>query len=78
MQDGTRLEVPPSKWFMIDGHYYYFDKYGIPQTGLIEYDGKYYYLTEDGTMKEGGEVVIENIKYVFDKATGACKTMRYN
>ena len=78
MPDGKRLEVPPSNWFMIDGHYYYFDKYGIPQKGLIEYDGKYYYLTEDGTMKEGGEVVIENIKYVFDKATGACKTMRYN
>ena len=78
MPDGTRLEVPPSKWFMVDGHYYYFDKYGIPQTGLIVYDEKYYYLNEDGIMQEGGEVVIDNIVYVFDKATGACKTMRYH
>lgn len=78
MPDGTRLEVPPSSWFMIDGHYYFFDQYGIPKTGLVEFDKKYYYFNEDGTMKEGGEVTIGNITYVFDKATGACRTMRNN
>ena len=76
MPDGSRLEVPPSKWLMIDGHYYFFDKYGIPQTGLIEFDEKYYYFKEDGTMQEGGEVTIGDTIYVFDKATGACRTMR--
>jgi glucan-binding YG repeat protein len=76
MPDGTRLEIPPSDWFMIDGHYYFFDKYGIPQTGLIVYDDKYYYLKEDGTMQEGGEVTIGDLIYVLDKATGACRTMR--
>ena len=78
MQDGTELQVPPSKWFMIDGNYYYFDEYGIPKTGLIVYDDKYYYLNSDGTMKEGGEVTIGTKTYVFDKATGACITIRQN
>ena len=25
-------------------------------------------------MKEGGEVIVDGIKYTFDKATGACRT----
>lgn len=78
MPDGSQLEVPPSSWYMVDGNYYYFDKYGIPQTGLVVYDDKYYYFNEDGKMKEGGEVTIGDTTYVFDKATGACRTMRKN
>ena len=78
MPDGSQLEVPPSSWYMVDGNYYYFDKYGIPQTGLVVYDDKYYYFNEDGKMKEGGEITISDTTYVFDKATGACRTMRKN
>lgn len=73
--DKRRLEVPPSNWYMVDGNYYFFDQYGIPQTGLKLFDGKYYYLNENGVMQEGGEVIIDNIVYTFDKATGACLTM---
>ena len=78
MPDGSILEVPPSGWFMIDGRYYFFDEYGIPKTGLVVFDEKYYYFNTDGTMLEGGEVVIDGTVYVFDKATGACRTMRLN
>ena len=78
MPDGSILEVPPSGWYMIDGRYYFFDEYGIPKTGLLVFDEKYYYFNNDGTMLEGGEVVIDGTTYVFDKATGACRTMRLN
>lgn len=76
MPEGNRLEIPPSGWFMIDGYYYFFDEHGVPKTGLVEFDKKYYYFNENGTMKEGGEITIGNTIYVFDKATGACRTMR--
>ena len=78
MPDGSILEVPPSSWYMLDGKYYFFDEYGIPKTGLVVFDEKYYYFNTDGTMLEGGEVLIDGITYVFDKATGACRTMRLN
>ncbi len=74
--EGTRLEIPPTGWYMVDGHYYYFDKYGIPQKGFVVYDGKYYYMNNDGTLKEGGKIVFNNFTYVFDKATGACVEIR--
>lgn len=72
--DGTILEASPSGWYMIDGSYYFFDTLGKPLTGLIISDGKYYYMQSDGKMKEGGDVIIGGIKYIFDKATGACRT----
>ena len=76
--EGYLLETLPSKWYMIDGYYYYFDKYGCPEAGLVIFDDKYYYLESDGRMLEGGEVLIGNEIYVFDKATGACNTIRGN
>lgn len=78
MPDGRRLEIPPSDWYMIDGSYHFFGKYGIPETGLMTYDGKYYYFDDNGAMKEGGEVTIGDSTYVFDKATGACRTIIKN
>ena len=74
--EGKILEIPPSGWYMVDGKYYFMDKYGIPQVGLIIYDGKYYYMNEDGSMLEGGEKIIDNTIYIFDKATGACLETR--
>ena len=61
---------------MIDGKYYYLDDEGIPTTGLVKYENRYYYFNDDGTMFEGEEKVIGNKVYKFDKATGACKTLK--
>ena len=73
--DGKIEAALPEGWFMIDGHYYYFTENGVPSTGLIIYDNKYYYMKEDGTMLEGGDIIIDGLKYEFDKYTGACKSI---
>ena len=63
-------------WMLIDGYYYYLDDEGIPETGLKIYDNKYYYLERDGRMLEGGIKYINGCTYTFDKATGACLTIK--
>lgn len=73
MADGSNNKSTPKSWYMIDGSYYYFNENGTPMTGLVILDNKYYYFKEDGKMQEGGEIVINNVKYTFDKATGACR-----
>lgn len=73
--DKSRQKIATKK-YMIDGKYYYLDDEGIPTTGLVKYENRYYYFNDDGTMFEGEEKVIGNKVYKFDKATGACKTLK--
>lgn len=70
-----KVSEPASGWMMIDGYYYYLNSEGAPETGLKIYDGKYYYLERDGRMLEGGEIHLNGVTYIFDKATGACLSM---
>ena len=63
-------------WMLIDGFYYYLDEDGVPKTGLIIFDNKYYFLEKDGRMLEGGTKYIGGYAYTFDKATGACLSIK--
>lgn len=40
-------------WKKINGKWYYFERYGVMETGLIEVNGKYYYLDNTGAMRTG-------------------------
>lgn len=67
-------------WQVIDGEYYLFDEIsGEMSTGLKFSDEKLYYLIENGNDKGKmftGEIKIGDTIYVFDKATGACRSTR--
>ena len=65
--DGT---YPKSKFEVIDGKTYYFNKSEYRVTGLQEIEGNKYYFASDGVMQKGWQTIGAN-KYYFKTANGA-------
>ena len=78
--DGYKCYVvdgkPVTGWKSIDKIWYYFDKEGIMQTGLLVQGSATYYLDAEGKMLTGWQRV-DGTWYFFDKASGAAKTGWY-
>ena len=67
---------PVRDWKSIEGSWYYFDKSGIMQTGLVVIGSTTYGLAENGKMLTGWQRV-DGTWYFFDKTSGAAKTGWY-
>lgn len=67
--DGTYTR---SDWEKINNKWYYFDKYGLMQTGWMTLDGKTYYLHEGGSMHTGW-IKLDH-KYYYFSGSGAMRT----
>ena len=69
---------PADTWMAIDGEWYYFNSYGIVQTGWLNLYGEWYYLGYDGAMKTGWINDGGSWYFLQDNGTAARGWIAYN
>ena len=72
-QNPRREEVKKGWVQEADGNYYYYNRRGVKQTGLITVDSKVYYLDPQTGARRTGVQKINGKRYFFDPETGQRK-----
>ena len=62
-------EMVMNKWITIEGEKYYFDRYGVLQTGLFQIGSRWYFSSETGAMQLGMQEV-QGRKHYFNSPNG--------